>query len=100
MSCEVVTWREDQRQDRKALVQWYLVLISSSLRAWQHWCQTRKHKKQRQADAQQLFVAKARRWALAALLSCHQERCQAAQQERCQVQRALHADGLQRRFLI
>jgi hypothetical protein len=34
----------------QALVQWYVVLISSTLKGWRNWCNDRRVKKQRQAQ--------------------------------------------------
>lgn len=76
----VVSWREMQRKDRKALVQWYVVLISSTLKGWRNWCNDRRVKKQRQEEATQLFLGAARRWSLAALFRCHEERQSFAEQ--------------------
>jgi len=69
-----------QRKDRKALVQWYVVLISSTLKGWRNWCNNRRVKKQRQEEATQLFLGAARRWSLAALFRCHEERQSFAEQ--------------------
>eukprot|EP00435_Cladocopium_sp_Y103_P037214 s272_g9.t2 len=77
----VVSWREIQRKDRKALVQWYVVLISSTLKSWRSWCNDRRVKKQRQEEASQLFLGAARRWSLAALFRCHEERQSFAEQD-------------------
>jgi len=76
----VTNWREDQRKDRKALVQWYVVLVSFTLKSWQSWSLKRQAKKRRQEEASQLFQTSARRWSLAALFRCHEERLALAQQ--------------------
>ena len=76
----VTNWREDQRKDRKALVQWYVVLVSFTLKSWQSWSLKRQAKKRRQEEASRLFLTSARRWSLAALFRCHEERVALAQQ--------------------
>jgi len=56
----VGNWRREQVKEKEAILQWYLVLGTSVLYTWHRWLQRRRWKKERQAEASQLFCRAAK----------------------------------------
>lgn len=63
-----------RRQREEALLQWYVVLCSSSISVWRRFLEDRRRRKRRQAHAKELFIVSQRNAALRALVWRFHER--------------------------